>query len=364
MRSAGAIAVAVMLSATAARAQGVPWVPTLSVDPSSAPTVEGTSMPAQLEPTVNAHFGWAFAPARDVGVRGYAFETWGLQLGLGGRFALAARVPFTPVIARDAGGADAFVGDTRFVVRWMGLNAGSVLGPSAPLSSVRCGGRCGRGWSIGGGLAFEATVPGNAPFAGYGVLTLRAAANLELRYLHYAIGFDFGYRLAFDGSAAPPVDRFTLAAVVRHPVASVLAMLSPLCPPLADAAAVLAFLMQRSVGVPYLSLALSFDPKSRADAPVVVELGFGAQRQFGSVVFGLGASWRFGDVEGPVQVVATVGWRPPADEDNDGVPDDRDHCIGLRGPGTPDGCPRPEDRAREDPPRLLDGRTYVHEIAR
>jgi hypothetical protein len=90
-----------------------------------------------------------------------------------------------------------------------------------------------------------------------------------------------------------------------------------------------------------------------------VEVGYGVQRQVGSFVFSLGGVSNVVDGEG--RVLLTAGWRPPEDEDHDGVADEDDRCIGVRGTAREHGCPTPDDPVVHER-ETLNGRTYVYEV--
>ncbi|MFO0630826.1 MAG: hypothetical protein U0325_35085 [Polyangiales bacterium] len=362
MRSVWAWISAAMLVAGEARAQGVAWISDPSMDPNSTPTVEGTGVPAPGEVTLVNHLTWETPRQPGLTVYGRFRDVWSLQVGIMRSVALGVQVPLVPTTLMAEGGAfrGPGLGDTRISLRWSGLNAGSVLAASPPLSSVRCGGRCGRGWSVGGALAAEVSLPGDAPEAGYGLTTFRAVGQLEVRYLRFAIGANVTYLGSFDRAESVARDRFTASLSVRRPMAALLAMFSLFYPPLADIATVLTFAVERVLGSPYLTLTASFEGSLARGVPTVIELGYGIQRQVGSFVFSLGGVSGFGDAQGE-RATLSVGWRMPEDEDHDGVVDEDDRCIGVRGNARDHGCPAPDDPIVHDRD-ALNGRTHVYEV--
>jgi hypothetical protein len=362
MRRAWALVSAALLVAGEARAQRVAWVSEPSLDPNSTPTVEGTGVPAPGEVTLVNHLTWETPRLPGLEVYGRFRDVWSLQVGLVRSVALGVQVPVVPttLMTREGPFRGPGLGDTRISLRWSGLNAGSVLDASPPLSSVRCGGRCGRGWSVGGAVAAELGIPGDAPEAGYGQATFRAVGQLEVRYLRFAIGANVTYLGTFDRAGVGARDRFTASLSVRRPLAALTAMFSLFYAPLADIATVATFTVERLLGSPYITLAASFEGSLSRGVPTVIELGYGVQRQVGSFVFSLGGVSAYGDAQGD-RAVLSVGWRPPEDEDHDGVVDEDDRCIGVRGSPRDHGCPGPDDpvvHERDDPT----GRTHVHEV--
>jgi hypothetical protein len=362
MRRAWVFISAAWLVAGEARAQGVAWVSEPSLDPNSTPTVEGTGVPTPGEVTLVNHLAWDLGPVNALGIRERMRDVWSLQVGVLRNVALGVQVPVIPYTDFDfnRGTRGPSLGDTRFTVRWSGLNAGSVLAASPPLSSVRCGGRCGRGWSVGGALGGELTVPGDAPDMSYGEPTFRLVGQLEVRYLRFAIGANVTYLSNFDRSAELLTrDRLTVSLSVRRPFAALLAMFSLFSPALADWATVLSFGIERVLGSPYVTLTASFEASSLRNQPSVVEVGYGVQRQVGSFVFSLGG---VNDVvDGGGRVLFSAGWRPPEDEDHDGVADEDDRCIGVRGTAREHGCPTPDDPVVHER-ETLNGRTHVYEV--
>ncbi len=362
MRRAWVFISAALLVAGEARAQRGAWVSEPSMDPNSTPTVEGTGVPAPGEVTLVNHLAWDYAPVSPGGVSGRLRDVWSFQVGVLRNVALGVQVPVIPVtqFGFDRGTRGPSLGDTRLSVRWSGLNAGSVLAASPPLSSVRCGGRCGRGWSVGGALGLELSLPGDAPEMSYGEPTFRLVGQLEVRYLRFAIGANVTYLSNFDRTSDLLArDRFTASLSVRRPFAALLSMFSLFSPALADWATVLTFGIERVLGSPYVTLTASFETTSLRNFFNVVEVGYGVQRQVGSFVFSLGGVSNLLDGEG--RVLLSAGWRPPEDEDHDGVADEDDRCIGVRGSARERGCPAPDDPVVHER-ETLNGRTYVYEV--
>lgn len=363
MRRAWVFISAAMLVAGEARAQRAAWVPEPSMDPNSTPTVEGTGVPTPGEITVVNHVAWDYGPVSPLGISGRLRDVWSFQVGVLRNVALGVQVPTVPVtqFGFDRGTRGPTMADTRFSIRWSGLNAGSVLAASPPLSSVRCGGRCGRGWSVGGALAAELSIPGGAPESSYGEATFRLVGQLEVRYLRFAIGANVSYLSNFDRlSDLQARDRFTASLSVRRPLAALLSMFSLFSPPLADWATVLAFGIEKVLGAPYVTLTASFETTALRGFFNVVEVGYGLQRQVGSFVFSVGGVSNLVDGGGG-RVLISAGWRPPEDEDHDGVADEDDRCIGVRGSAREHGCPTSEDPIVREPDSL-NGRTYVYEV--
>lgn len=349
------MALALLLSpSTALSHPGASWVPTLSVDPSSLPVIEGTVAPDGGQVDFGMALEWFDDPVPGV-VGGRFLSTFSTQVGLGRRWALGLQLPVAGYQS-SAASADASppgLGDARALLRWVPQTAGSSLGPTLPTGNACRQGRCSHNWSTG--LAFElaATAPtSGVPFAGHGAPTARLDATFELRSFRYGAVVSAGYLLAF-GDASPmgmaQRDRLVLSIGLRHPVAAVLGFLGVAAPIFADIGTLLAFTMVNTIGSPYLTLVGSIDPSG---GPAAWEIGFGSQRRVGPFTFTVGGACGYGGLlEGSHRVTIGLQWQPPGDEDRDGVGDDADECLGVAGTASHRGCP--DERGDPDHDHLL-----------
>jgi len=366
------MALALLLSpSTALSHPGASWVPTLSVDPSSLPAIEGTVAPDRGQVDFGMALEWFDDPVPGA-VGGRFLSTFSTQVGLGRRWALGLQLPVAGYqsSATSADIAPPGLGDARALVRWVPRTAGSAIGPTLPTGNACRQGRCSHNWSTG--LAFElaATAPtSGVPFAGHGAPTARLDAAFELRSFRYGLVASVGYLLAFgdawpaqDALCAPsdiscPVgvaqrDRLVLSIGLRHPVAAVLGFLGAFSPIFADIGTLLAFTMVNTIGSPYLTLVASLDGRDLFDGPAAVELGFGSQRRVGPFTITVGGACGYGGLlDGSHRVTIGLQWQPPGDEDRDGVGDDADECLGVVGTASLRGCP--DERGDPDHDDLL-----------
>lgn len=349
------MALALLLSpSTALSHPGASWVPTLSVDPSSLPAIEGTVAPERGQVDFGMGMEWLDDPVPGA-VGGRFLSTFSTQVGLGRRWALGLQLP---VAGYQSSAASADIsppglGDARALLRWVPRTAGSAIGPTLPTGNACRQGRCSHNWSTG--LAFElaATAPtSGVPFAGHGSPTARLDAAFELRSFRYGFVTSLGYLMAFgDGPSGSMAqrDRLLLSFGLRHPVAAVLGLLGIFSPIFADVGTLLAFAMVNTIGSPYLSIVGSIDP---GGGPAAWELGFGSQRRVGPFTITVGGACGYGGLlDGSHRVTLGLQWQPPGDEDRDGVGDDADECLGVVGAASLRGCP--DERGDPDHDHLL-----------
>ena len=369
------LALALTLAAPLAEAQrtaGVGWIPPLSLDPSSTPSVESTNVPFAGAVTASSTWAWTSAAVRaDVGggratLVGDRFsQTVGAQVGLGRGVALGLQLPMMwlqsvePVAATasvTAGGA----GDLRAVLRWAPMQAGSVVDASIPRSNCRRGQPCSRRHGVGVSVDAAFTAPtAGGDLGGYGVPTGRLGVTTEYRSYRYAVALSAGYLARFDAAShasdtscaiagvpcladTPLHDRVDVAVALRHPLSGLIALFSFLGSGPTDFAGIVSYVLEQSIGVPYLTVVASLDARAPGVAPIV-EIGTGTQRRFGEVLLTLGYTREraFGDA-GSNRVLLGVQWQIGGDEDGDGVRDADDRCIGVRGPAAFEGCPDPD----------------------
>lgn len=349
------MALALLLSPSTALAHpGASWVPTLSVDPSSLPAIEGTAAPDAGQVDFGMALEWFDDPVPGA-VGGRFLSTFSTQVGLGRRLALGLQLPVAGYqsSATSSDISPPGLGDARALLRWVPRTAGSALGPTLPTGNACGQGRCSHNWSTG--LAFElaATAPtSGVPFAGHGGPTARLDAAFELRSFRYGLVTSVGYLMAFgDGPSGSMAqrDRLVLSIALRHPLAAVLGALGYFTPIFADIGTLLAFAMVNTIGSPYLSLVGSIDP---GGGPAAWEIGFGSQRRVGPFTITVGGACGYGGLfDGSHRVTIGLQWQPPGDEDRDGVGDDADECLGVVGTASLRGCP--DERGDPDHDHLL-----------
>ncbi len=375
-RVAVRVALALALASSGAAAQterlkrqGALWVPTLSLDPSSMPVIEGTAVPGAGQVNVGLFLEWLDDPVRNR-VSGRFLQTFSAQLGFPAHVALGIQIPVvgyqsTFGVEQTSGG----LGDVRALLRWAPRSMASTLGPT--LDQTRfCGqGECSHNWDVGFALSLAGTAPtANVPFTGHAAPTVRLDATFEVRSFRYGAVFSAGYLTGFDDWPAQDVffrtpaamslpalalrDRLFVSVGVRHPIGALLGALGGIHKAvhiLADLGTILTFLTENSIGSPYFTFVASLDGRDPFGAPASMEFGFGSQRRFGSFTVTAGGSWGVGGFfEGNYRVTVGVQWQPPNDEDHDGVGDNADRCLGVPGPAVTHGCPDEYDDPDHD----------------
>ena len=109
------MALALLLSpSTALSHPGASWVPTLSVDPSSLPVIEGTVAPDGGQVDFGMALEWFDDPVPGV-VGGRFLSTFSTQVGLGRRWALGLQLPVAGYqsFAASADASPPGLGDAR-----------------------------------------------------------------------------------------------------------------------------------------------------------------------------------------------------------------------------------------------------------
>lgn len=349
------MALALLLSpSTALSHPGASWVPSLSVDPSSLPAIEGTVAPDRGQVDFGVGLEWFDDPVPGA-VGGRFLSTFGAQVGLGRRWALGLQLPVAGYqsSATSADVSPPGLGDARALLRWVPRTAGSALGPTLPTGNACGQGRCSHNWSTGFAFELAATAPtSGVPFAGHGGPTARLDAAFELRSFRYGLVASAGYLMAFgdgvSGSMAQR-DRVVLSIGLRHPLGAALGALGYFFPIFADFGTLFTFFTENTIGSPYLSFVGSIDP---GGGPAAWEIGFGSQRRVGPFTITVGGACGLGGLfDGSHRVTVGLQWQPPGDEDRDGVGDDADECLGVVGTASLRGCP--DERGDPDHDGLL-----------
>ncbi len=363
-RLAARVALALVLASAGASAQtglssrqGAPWVPTLSIDPSSLPVIEGTATPGAGDVDVGLALEWLDDPVRGR-VDGRFIGTLSTQIGFPQHVALGVQVPVVGYqVNEGAGAATPGLGDIRGLLRWAPRSMPSTMRPAIDRTDFCGQGPCSHNWDVGFALSLAGTVPTAAvAFAGHGAPTARLDATFEVRSFRYGAVVSAGYLTGFEawsaqepfcpvpGAACSPAlelrDRLIFSVGFRHPIGALLGALGGIVPVLADVGTLLTFITENTIGSPYFTFVASLDGRDPFHAPAALDLGFGSQRRIGSFTFTAGGSWGLGDLfEGNYRVIVGVQWQPPEDEDHDGVGDDADECLGAAGPAVSRGCP-------------------------
>ncbi len=359
MRRALVAAVALVLASSGASAHpGASWVPTLSIDPSSLPTIEGTSVPRAGDLNAGFALEWFDDPVhRRVDER--FVQALSAQVGLPGNLALGFQLPVVGFQSTlGAGETPPGVGDVRALLRWAPRPLGSTLAPTIGQSSLCGQGRCSHNWDVGFALSLAGTAPtSEVSFAGHGAPTARLDATFEVRSYRYGAVASVGYLAAFgDGwptqaascglpdapcLANPSVrDRLIVSVGVRHPIAMLLSSLGGASPGAAAFGTIITFLTENTIGAPYLTFVASLDARDPGGSPAAYELGFGSQRRIGSFTITAGGACGFGSLlDDAFRVTVGLQWQPQHDEDRDGLGDATDQCLGVPGPRVTHGCP-------------------------
>jgi hypothetical protein len=371
---------------SAARVEGGPWRPELSLDPNALPYVEGTLVPGHGNWNVQAVVEYARDPVVLVGATGrvpYARDqlwlTAGAQVGLGTRWALGFQVPVLLYQASEVGAtglppADlAALGDPRLLLRWTTRPERSPLavGTSALQGAQHVQNQREQREGFGFALNLALTAPLGAPgsLASWGAPTAHLFGTVDFRLFRIVGALSLGYRLRFDGrwpsqagtcvDATSPVclfdvpqrDHFTWGVAVRQPLEGLLALIFLGVSPRLASASILA----GNWVTTYATLQGAVDARApfAMAATTPLELGVGLQSSaLGEFTLSVGASWGLTAAPGSaaVRAIASLQWAPRfVDEDHDGLRDDPaiDQCIGLPEDfdrfEDHDGCPEDND---------------------
>jgi hypothetical protein len=358
----GAVCGAVLFALPAvARAQQLPsidvrtWRP--SPDPAAQLVLEEPRTPGPWAWNVGAYESYALNPivvrdaaTGDVAFRPlqHVFETDIVgEIGLGERAALGLSLPF---VLYETGRAPlpSQVASTGTVPQQV-IGDIAIHGKAAiiPIPEDKL---AGFGLAVLGALSLPTGDPGS--FMGEGSTAVSARALIEYKYVVARVQATLGYRLRTDHHAWPDAslggveigDEIPWSFALGVKMGIIVHSLDE------DDRQRLELGLHGSLPAGPVGPFGSGRPGSAALSPVMLALSDRVEIGHDHDIYAVGGiDIGLNDAIGvpAMRVVASIGWAPRVhDEDNDGVPDDKDQCLGLPGDAAHQGCP-PDDAPEE-----------------